>query len=186
LLAALREKFKPWIALSESGNPGLVSSTPLVSSECRAMRGNKETGKLAVCFQFGLVPPHPCPLLRERERLYSSADFERLLSQSSERLRIILSMNRNYQRTGGETPPELAGEDARATRGGSWAVGSSKRNWGLQNRAASYAFKTKYAAPLGLGVVWIIGCKDIAPMALRRGSVFSAGGPGDFELPYEN
>jgi hypothetical protein len=31
----------PGVALSESGNPGLISSTPSVSSACRAMRETK-------------------------------------------------------------------------------------------------------------------------------------------------
>jgi hypothetical protein len=44
-LAALRAKvmdlieFVPRVALADSGNPGLLSSTPSVSSGCRAARG---------------------------------------------------------------------------------------------------------------------------------------------------
>jgi prepilin-type processing-associated H-X9-DG protein len=50
LLAALRAKvmglmdWDPRVALFESGNPGLHSSTPLVSSVCRASRGKHPLG----------------------------------------------------------------------------------------------------------------------------------------------
>jgi hypothetical protein len=49
-LAALRAKvigcmdYLPGVALSESGNPGLISSTPLASSLCRAARGTRVRG----------------------------------------------------------------------------------------------------------------------------------------------
>src|SRR6185312_8927678 len=63
-----------WRDKHESGNPGLIASTPLVSSECRAMRGRR-LGSNLILTSTNLAIPASDRRINATNRFESGGNF---------------------------------------------------------------------------------------------------------------